>query len=211
MPPRQLFSGRCRLAPVVHARRQRDPIIAPVISLGPQGDEMVDMYGYLMRNRIIFVGQRINDIVATQTVAALLALNSLEDSEEIKIYLNCAAASPYAVTAILDTIKAINAPVSTVAFGIVGGAAVHVLAAGAKGRRFSMPNTRIMLQQPNGGAMGSADEVNIQATELNRTMQVLYKFLSEYTGLPLEQVEVRARCMQHLGAFSPISQLFLCL
>jgi ATP-dependent Clp protease, protease subunit len=88
---------------------------------------------------------------------------------------------------------------------------VHFLAAGAKGRRFSMPNTRIMLQQPNGGAMGSADEVNIQATELNRTMQVLYKFLSEYTGLPLEQVEVRARCMQHLGAFSPISQLFLCL
>ena len=128
-----------------------------------------------MRNRIIFVGQRINDQVAVQVVASLLALNSLDDKSDIKLYINCAAGSSYAVVSILDTMKAIAAPISTVAFGMVGGSAVQVLAAGDKGKRFSMSNTRIMLQQPNGGAMGSADEVNIQATELNRTMKMMYR------------------------------------
>lgn len=136
------------------------------------------MMGYLLRNRIIFVGQRINDMVSIQVVASLLALNSLSEQEEIKLYINCSAASPYAVMSILDTLKYIKAPISTVAFGIVGGAATHILAAGTKGRRFSMPSTRILLQQPNGGAMGSADEVNIQASELNRTMKVLYRYVS---------------------------------
>ena len=136
---------------------------------------MIDLNSYLLRNRIIFVGQRINDQVATQVVASLLALNSLDDKSDIKMYINCAAGSSYSVVSILDTMKAVAAPVSTVAFGMVGGTAVQMLAAGAKGKRFSMPSTRIMLQQPNGGAMGSADEVNIQATELNRTMRLMYR------------------------------------
>lgn len=168
--------GHLQRLPPVQARRAVDPVVAPVIALGgPDGEEYTDLYGYLLRNRIVFVGQRITDQVATQVVATLLALNSLDDSEDIKLYINCAAGSPYAVFSILDTIKAINAPVSTVAFGMVGGAAATLLAAGAKGKRFAMPSARIMLQQPNGGAMGSADEVNIQATELNRTMKVMYK------------------------------------
>lgn len=154
------------------ARRPRDPVIAPVI---PSGDDFIDLNGHLLRNRIIFVGQRINDQVATQVVASLLALDSLDTHAEIKIYINCAAGSSYSVVSILDTMRAISAPISTVAFGMVGGNAVHLLAAGTKGRRFSMLNTRILLQQPNGGAMGSADEVNIQATELNRTMRMMYK------------------------------------
>ena len=133
------------------------------------------MNSHLMRNRIIFIGQRINDQVAVQVVASLLALNSIDDESEIKLYINCGAGSSYAVVSILDTMNAIKAPLSTVAFGMVGGSAVQILAAGAKGKRFSMPSTRIMLQQPNGGAMGSADEVNIQATELNRTMRLMYK------------------------------------
>ena len=136
---------------------------------------MTDLTSYLMRNRVIFVGQRINDQVATQVVASLLALNSLDPHADIKMYINCPAASSYSVVSILDTIKAVAAPVSTVAFGMVGGSAVHLLASGARGKRFSMPNTRIMLQQPSGGAMGSADEVNIQATELNRTMRLMTK------------------------------------
>lgn len=179
---------RTRLPPC-QARRPRDPMIVPVIMTGPTGEDVIDLNSHLMRNRIIFVGQRINDQVAVQIVASLLALNSIDDQNEIKLYINCAAGSSYAVVSILDTMKAINAPISTVAFGMVGGSAVHILAAGDKGKRFSMPNTRIMLQQPNGGAMGSADEVNIQATELNRTMRLMYKFLSEYTGLPTEKIE----------------------
>ena len=105
-----------------------------------------------MRNRIIFIGQRINDQVAVQVVASLLALNSIDDESEIKLYINCGAGSSYAVVSILDTMNAIKAPLSTVAFGMVGGSAVQILAAGAKGKRFS-----------------------IQATELNRTMRLMYK------------------------------------
>lgn len=178
-----------RLPPVC-ARRERDPIVAPVIQMGPGGEEIVDLYGYLMRNRIIFLNQRISDQVATQVVASLLALDSLDDQEEIKLYINCPQGNPYAVTSILDTIRAIKAPVSTVGFGMVGGTAAAVLAGGTKGRRFSMPSTRIMLQQPVGGLQGSADECNITASELNRNMKVMYRFLSEFTGLPEEQVEM---------------------
>ena len=171
------------------ARRERDPIIAPLIQTKGEQEEYVDLNSHLLRNRIIFLGERINDQVAVKTVASLLALNSLSMDEEIKLYINCAAGSSYAVVSILDTLRAIKAPVSTVAFGMVGGNAVQILAAGTKGRRYSMPNTRIMLQQPNGGAQGSADEVNIQTTELNRTMRMMYKFLSESTGLPQEKIE----------------------
>lgn len=175
--------------PVLQARRPRDPILAPVIQVGPSGEDVVDLNSYLMRNRIIFLGQRINDQVAVQTVASLLALNSLDDKSDIKLYINCAAGSSYSVVSILDTMNAITAPISTVGFGMVGGTAVQILSAGTKGKRFSMPNTRIMLQQPNGGAMGSADEVNIQAAELNRTMQMMNMFLSESTGLSVEVIE----------------------
>eukprot|EP00887_Chlorella_sp_A99_P004428 scaffold30.g4428.t1 len=139
------------------------------------GQEAVDLYGYLLRNRIIFLNQRVNDQVATQVVASLLALDSLDSEEEIKLYVNCAAGSPYAVVSILDTMRAVAAPVSTVAFGLVGGAATTILASGAKGRRFSMPSTRIVLQQPMSGLQGSADEVNIQAKEANRNMRILYR------------------------------------
>ena len=152
-------------------------------------DEPIDLMGYLLRNRIIFIGDRISDVAATKVVATLMALNAIDDTAEIKLYINCLQGSAYSVISILDTIKAISAPVSTVAFGIVGGTAAILLASGQKGRRFSMPSTRIMLQQPNGGAMGSADEVNIQASELNRTMKVMYRFLSEFSGMPQEKVE----------------------
>ncbi|PSC75394.1 ATP-dependent Clp protease proteolytic subunit [Micractinium conductrix] len=182
-------SAAARLPPVC-ARRERDPIVAPVIQMGPQGEDIVDLYSFLMRNRIIFLNQRISDQVATQVVASLLALDSLDPDQEIKMYINCPQGSPYSVVAILDTMRALRAPVSTVAFGMVGGTAAAVLAGGAKGRRYAMPNARILLQQPMGGLQGSADECNITATELNRNMRVMYRFLSEATGLSEEQIEM---------------------
>ena len=172
---------------VVNGRRASDPIVAPVITL--QDNEYVDLQSHMLRNRILFLGERVNDQVAVKVVASLVALDALSQTEEIKLYINSAAGSSYAIVSILDTIRAIKAPVSTVAFGMVGGNCVQLLAAGAKGRRFSMQSTRILLQQPNGGAQGSADEVNIQTTELNRTMRMLYKFLSENTGMDVEQIE----------------------
>eukprot|EP00891_Asterochloris_glomerata_P003351 jgi/Astpho2/3351/gw1.00054.88.1_t len=147
------------------------------------------MFSYLLRNRIIFVRSRINDEVATQVVASLLALESIDPEEDITIYINSQGGSPYAVIAILDTIAAIKPNVATVAFGLVASTATVLLASGKKGKRTAMPNTRIMMHQPLGGAMGSADEVNIQASELNRTLKVINSFLHRFTGMPMEKIE----------------------
>uniref|UniRef100_A0A1D1ZRH7 ATP-dependent Clp protease proteolytic subunit n=1 Tax=Auxenochlorella protothecoides TaxID=3075 RepID=A0A1D1ZRH7_AUXPR len=185
---------------IAQSRRVQDPIIPPYIQLSPQQGDAIDLYGYMLQNRIIMVGKRVNDAVATQVVASLLALDSINPNEEIRLYINAGAGSPYAITGILDTIRAMQAPVSTIGVGMVGGAVAVLLAGGAKGRRFIMANSRVMLQQPNGGAMGSADEVNIQATELNRTMQLMYTFLAEYTGLPMDKVEEECDREHFLGA-----------
>ncbi|KAK9803188.1 hypothetical protein WJX72_011868 [[Myrmecia] bisecta] len=178
-----------RLGPV-YARRPRDPIVAPFIPLGQDGKEGTDMFGYLLRNRIIFVGNRIGDEMSTQIVASLLALEALDDKEDIKLYINSGGGTPYAVISILDTIEAIKPDVSTIAFGQAASTATLLLAAGAKGKRFAMPNTRIMMHQPVGGAMGSADEVNITTSELNRTMKVIHRFYSKFTGMDIETVEM---------------------
>lgn len=135
-----------------------------------------------------------------QVVASLLALDSINPNEEIRLYINAGAGSPYAIAGILDTIRAIQAPVSTIGVGMVGGAVAVLLAGGAKGRRFVMANTRVMLQQPNGGAMGSADEVNIQATELNRTMQLMYTCVRGVEGVGAWQHSPPGLfCLRHAG------------
>jgi ATP-dependent Clp protease protease subunit len=161
----------------------------PAIPLGDTADDYTDLMSYLLRNRIIFVGARIDDQLATQTVAQILALEAIDPTADIRLYINSAGGSPYAVVGMLDTIRAIQPQVSTVAMGNCSSTATVLLAAGAKGKRFAMPSTRIMMHQPAGGAMGSADEVNIQASELNRTMKVIHQFYVEFTGQSLEKVQ----------------------
>ncbi|CAK0781754.1 hypothetical protein CVIRNUC_005463 [Coccomyxa viridis] len=151
--------------------------------------DVMDMMGYLMRNRVIFIGSRINDEVATNIVASLLAMEAMNDAEDIKLYINSPGGQSYSVIALLDTIEAIKPDVTTIALGLCASTATVLLAAGAKGKRFAMPSARIMMHQPAGGAMGSADEVNIQASELNRTMKVIHRFYQRYTGLELERIE----------------------
>jgi len=157
--------------------------------LGDRQEEYTDLMGYLLRNRIIFVGSRIDDQVATQIVATLLGLEAIDPKAYIKLYINSAGGSPYAVVGVLDTIRAISPEISTIAMGTCSSTATVLLAAGKKGKRFAMPSTRIMMHQPAGGAMGSADEVNIQARELNRTMKVIHQFYVEFTGQPLEKIQ----------------------
>lgn len=161
----------------------------PAIPVGDREDEYTDLMSYLLRNRIIFVGSRIDDQVATQTVATMLALEAIDPKADIKLYINSAGGSPYSVVGMLDTIRAIEPDVSTVAMGNCSSTATVLLAAGTKGKRFAMPSTRIMMHQPAGGAMGSADEVNIQASELNRTMKVIHQFYVEFTGQSLEKIQ----------------------
>lgn len=176
-------SGRCQ------ARRADSPILAPMVSFGEHGEEGTDIMSYLLRNRIIFIGSRIGDELATQVVASMLALEAIDSTSDIKLYINSPGGSPYAVVAILDTMKTLKVDVSTIAFGQSASTATLLLAAGTKGKRCAMPNTRIMMHQPAGGAMGSADEVNIQAAELNRTMKVIHQFYMQFTGQTLDTIQ----------------------
>jgi len=116
-------------------------------------------------------------------VADLLAMEISGPGEEIKIYLNSPESVPYHIFAIIDVIQQLKCPVSTVAFGMCGGASTLLLAAGTKGRRTAMPHSRILIHQPMGGAMGSSYEVKIQATELSRNMRLMCKMYSQFTGL----------------------------
>lgn len=154
-----------------------------------QEGQAMDLMGYLARQRIIYLGDRITDTVATNVVAKLLALEAIDPEAEIAIYINSGGGLPYAVNAILDTMRILRCPVTTVALGACMSQSTLVLAAGTKGKRFAMPNARIMMHQPQGGAMGTTHEVSIQAAELNRTLRVIQAMFVDYTGMSKEQVE----------------------
>jgi len=164
----------------VTAMAQRGPpCLVPAV---PYSGGQVDVIGYLRQNRIIFIGEPITDKACVSIVADLLAMEAIAPGEEIKLYINSPEGIPYHVLAIIDVIKQLKCPVSTVAFGMVGGVSALLLAAGAKGKRFAMPHSRILIHQPMGGAMGSSVEVTIQATELSRNLRVVCKLYSEFTG-----------------------------
>ena len=143
----------------------------------------------MFKNRILVVGERIDDQSVMRITASLLALEAMNPNAEIKIYPNSSGRSAYADQAIVDVMRHLTCPVSTVAFGTVSSTSALILAAGAKGRRLAMPNARVMLQQPFGYAAGSSVEVKITATELSRTMRVVQAMMSEFTGRTLEEVE----------------------
>mmetsp|Transcript_13375 Transcript_13375/g.18278 ORF Transcript_13375/g.18278 Transcript_13375/m.18278 type:complete len:263 (-) Transcript_13375:158-946(-) len=170
---------KSRLGLEVVARREGPPVLIPSV---PLYEGSVDVINYLKCNRIIFIGTPIDDKVCTNVVADMLALEAVSPGEEIKIYLNSPEGSPYHVMAIIDVMKQLKCPVSTVGFGIVGGVSALLLAAGTKGKRSAMPHTRILIHQPMGGAMGSSFEVKIQATELSRNMKMICKWYSIFSG-----------------------------
>ena len=155
-----------------------------------QEGKALDLMGFLTRQRIVYLGDRVTDTIATNVVAQLLALEAVDPEAEIQLYINSGGGIPYAINAILDTMKVVQCPISTVAIGCCMSQSTLVLAAGTKGRRFSMPNARIMMHSPQGGCQGSSHEVSIQASELNRTQRVIQAMFADFTGLPLEQVEV---------------------
>lgn len=129
---------------------------------------------------------------ALRAVAALLSMEILDDKKPITMYINSAGGSPYSAVGIVDTMRTLRPKIRTVAFGQAATTASLLLAAGAKGERFAMPSARIMLHQPIGGAAGSADEVNITATELHRTSRLINCFLAEYTGKTEEEIEIES-------------------
>lgn len=159
-----------------------------VIEQSPRGERSYDIYSRLLNDRIIFLGEPIDDHVANSVVAQLLHLESADSSKDISLYINSPGGSVSAGLAIYDTMQFIKPQVSTICMGMAASMGALLLCAGAPGKRFALPNSRIMIHQPSGGAQGQQTEIEIMAREILRTREKLNEILAHHTGQDIERV-----------------------
>lgn len=164
-------------------------LIPTVIEKSQYGERAYDIYSRLLRDRIIFLGAPINDVVANSVIAQLLFLASRDPKKPIEFYINSPGGMVTSGLAIYDTMQYIKCPVSTVCIGMAASMAAVLLAAGEKGRRFALPNSQIMLHQPMGGAQGQATEIEITAKQIVKIRERLNKILAKHTGQSYERIE----------------------
>lgn len=166
-------------------------VIPYVTEQSPRGERTMDIYSRLLADRIIFLGTPVDDQVANVVMAQLLHLDSEDPEQDINVYINSPGGSVYAGMAIYDTMRFVSCDVATTALGMAASIGAFLLAAGAKGKRSALPNTRILLHQPliHGGLAGQASDVEIHARELVRTKRRMNELLSEMTGQPVDKVE----------------------
>ncbi|GAA0141066.1 serine protease [Lithospermum erythrorhizon] len=148
-----------------------------------------DVMGLLFKERIVFLGASIDDFVADAIISQLLLLDAQDHTKDIRLFINSTGGSLSASMAIFDAVRLVRADVSTVALGIAASTASIILGGGARGKRFAMPNTRIMMHQPLGGASGQAIDVEIQAKEVMHNKNNVIRIVSEFSGRSIEQVE----------------------
>lgn len=165
------------------------PLIPMVIEKSPMGERAFDIYSRLLKDRIIFLGEPIDDHVANTIIAQLLFLEADNSKEEIKIYINSPGGVVTAALALYDTIQYLKCPVSTICIGQAASAAAVLLAAGAKGKRYALPNARVMIHQIMGGVEGQFTEVEIQAKEMLRIKNQVNEILSRHTGQTVKKIE----------------------
>ena len=159
-----------------------------VIEQSGRGERAFDIYSRLLRERIIFLGTGINDQVSDSLVAQLLFLEAEDPSKDIQIYINSPGGSVTAGLAIYDTMQQISPDIVTICFGVAASMGAFLLSGGTKGKRLALPNSRIMIHQPLGGAQGQAVEIEIQAKEILFLKETLNKLLAEHTGQPIEKI-----------------------
>lgn len=164
-------------------------LIPTVIEKTQFGERAYDIYSRLLKERIIFLGSPINDQVANIIIAQLILLESQDNKNEIKIYINSPGGSVVAALAIYDTMQYIKANVSTICVGVAASAAAILLSAGEKGRRFSLPNSEILIHQVMGGVEGQATDIDIHARHILKTKERLNKILSKHSGQTLKKIE----------------------
>jgi len=164
-------------------------VIPMVIESSGRGERAYDIYSLLLKERIIFLGTPIDDQVANLIVAQLLFLNHEDPDREIHMYINSPGGIIYAGLAIYDTMQMISNPISTVAVGVTASFGTVLLAAGAKGRRYALPNATIHMHQPLGGAQGQASDIVIQANEIVRLKERLNNIFVKHTGQNYETIE----------------------
>jgi ATP-dependent Clp protease protease subunit len=164
-------------------------VIPYVTEQSPRGERTMDIYSRLLADRIIFLGMPVDDQIANIVMAQLLHLESEDPEQDVNIYINSPGGSVTAGLAIYDTMRFIRCDVATTALGMAASMGAFLLAAGSKGKRNALPNTRILLHQPSGGLAGQVSDVEIHARELMRTKQKMNELLAEMTGQSVEKIE----------------------
>ena len=164
-------------------------LVPYVIEQTSRGERSYDIYSRLLKDRIIFLGEEVNDVSASLVVAELLFLEAEDPGKDIQLYINSPGGSVTAGMAIYDTMQYIKCDVSTICLGMAASMGAFLLAGGTKGKRFALPNSTIMIHQPSGGAQGQATEIQIVADQIAKTKRTLNEILAANTGQPLEVVE----------------------
>ena len=163
-------------------------IIPMVIESGARGERAFDIYSLLLRERIIFLGTPINDQVANLVIAQLLYLDREDPEKDINLYIHCPGGIISAGLAIYDTMQLVKPDVSTICVGLAASMGTIILAAGAKGKRYALPNSTIHMHQAAGGAQGQAADIEIAAREIMRLQDLIRNVLVKHTGQPLEKI-----------------------
>lgn len=178
-----------------------DSALVPyVIEQTPRGERSYDIYSRLLNDRIIFLGEEINSVSANLVVAQLLHLESQDAEKDISLYINSPGGEVYSGLAILDTMNFIKPQVSTICVGMAASMAAVLLSAGAKGKRFCLPHSKVMIHQPSGGAQGQQTEIEIVAEEIKKTRLELNLILSDASGQPIEKVQADTERDNYLTA-----------
>jgi ATP-dependent Clp protease protease subunit len=164
-------------------------LVPTVIESTGRGERAFDVYSRLLSERIVLLGSPIDDNVANVITAQLLHLEAVDDEKEINLYINSPGGSMNAMFAIYDAMQYIKAPVATFCSGLAASAAAVILAGGAPGRRNALPNARILIHQPHGGAQGQSVDIEIQAREMAFLRRRMHEILAHHTGQPVDKIE----------------------
>lgn len=164
------------------------PLVPMVVEQTNRGERSYDIYSRLLKDRIIILGEEVNDHTAGLIVAQLIFLEAEDPDKDIQLYINSPGGSITAGMAIYDTMQYIKPDVSTICIGMAASMGAFLLAAGAKGKRFALPNAEIMIHQPLGGTRGQAEDIRIHAERILKTRETINKILSERTGQPLDKI-----------------------
>lgn len=164
-------------------------LVPMVVEQSNRGERSYDIYSRLLKDRIIFLGEEVNDVTASLVVAQLLFLAAEDPDKDINLYINSPGGSVTAGMAIYDTMQYIKPDVSTICIGMAASMGAFLLAGGAKGKRYALPNAEVMIHQPSGGARGQATDIRIHAENILRTKAKLNQILAENTGKPVQEVE----------------------
>ena len=164
-------------------------LVPTVIEQSSRGERAFDIYSRLLKDRIIFLGEEVTDVSANLIVSQLLFLESEDPGKDIQMYINSPGGSVSAGMAIYDTMQYIKCDVSTICLGMAASMGAFLLAGGAKGKRFALPHSTIMIHQPSGGSQGQATDMKIVAEHILKTKARMNRLMAEHTGQPVEKVE----------------------